>query len=185
MAQRSWARGQRVRSRRPDGGSIGDGTSPSSGDRRPGRPDARAHQRRRDARHGAPHGHGARVGPGPAVLRPLYDESEFAVRNVWRLYGGWYDGDPARLEPPTDRSLAAEVAGLAGAASALADRGKQVAETGDLRLACQPVERAAPSDGAVQELRSGIYRERHQGERSLMAKGVFSSAAAQPVPADR
>ncbi|MCW2708153.1 MAG: fold metallo-hydrolase, partial [Frankiales bacterium] len=25
-------------------------------------------------------------------LRPVYDEPEFVVRNVWRLYGGWYDG---------------------------------------------------------------------------------------------
>ena len=27
-------------------------------------------------------------------LRPIYDEPEFIVRNLWRLYGGWYDGDP-------------------------------------------------------------------------------------------
>ncbi len=35
-------------------------------------------------------------------LRPVYDEPEFVVRNLWRLYGGWYDGNPARLKPPTD-----------------------------------------------------------------------------------
>ena len=35
-------------------------------------------------------------------LRPVYDEPEFIVRNVWRLYGGWYDGNPARLKPPRD-----------------------------------------------------------------------------------
>ncbi len=33
-------------------------------------------------------------------LRPIYDEPEFVVRNVWRLYGGWWDGDPAHLKPP-------------------------------------------------------------------------------------
>ncbi|WP_219418396.1 MBL fold metallo-hydrolase, partial [Pseudonocardia nigra] len=33
-------------------------------------------------------------------LRPLYDEPEFVVRNISRLYGGWYDGNPARLKPP-------------------------------------------------------------------------------------
>ena len=31
-------------------------------------------------------------------LRPIYDEPEFVVRNVWRLYGGWWDGDPARAQ---------------------------------------------------------------------------------------
>lgn len=121
-------------------------------------------------------------------LRPLYDEPEFVVRNVWRLYGGWYDGNPARLKPPTDRSVAGEVAALAGGAGALAERAQQVAEAGDLRLACQLVEwaaQAAPGDGAVQGVRAAIYRQRHQAERSLMAKGIFSSAAAQPVPADR
>ena len=30
-------------------------------------------------------------------LRPTYDDPEFVVRNVWRLYGGWWDGDPASL----------------------------------------------------------------------------------------
>ena len=32
-------------------------------------------------------------------LRPIYDEPEFIVRNLWRLYGGWYEGDPSRLKP--------------------------------------------------------------------------------------
>ena len=32
-------------------------------------------------------------------LRPLYDEPEFVVRNVWRRYGGWWDGDPSHLKP--------------------------------------------------------------------------------------
>jgi len=27
-------------------------------------------------------------------LQPVYDEPEFVVRNVWRLYGGWWDGVP-------------------------------------------------------------------------------------------
>ena len=49
-------------------------------------------------------------------LRPVYDEPEFVVRNLWRLYGGWYDGNPARLKPPTDAAIAAEVASLAGGA---------------------------------------------------------------------
>ena len=31
-------------------------------------------------------------------LQPVYDEPEFVVRSVWRLYGGWWDGNPATLE---------------------------------------------------------------------------------------
>ena len=40
-------------------------------------------------------------------LQPVYDEPEFIVRTVWRLYGGWWDGNPATLKPAPERSLAA------------------------------------------------------------------------------
>ena len=47
-------------------------------------------------------------------MAPVYDEPEFVVQNIWRLYGGWYDGNPARLKPASDRAVAVEVARLAG-----------------------------------------------------------------------
>ena len=31
--------------------------------------------------------------------------SSVIVRNIWRLYGGWYDGNPARLKPAPDEAL--------------------------------------------------------------------------------
>lgn len=113
-------------------------------------------------------------------LQPTYDEPEFVVRNLWRLYGGWYDGNPARLKPPTDETVAAEVTALAGGASSLAQRAVEVADAGDLRLACQLVEwagAAAPDDGEVHAVRAQIYRRRRDDELSLMSKGIFRSAA--------
>ncbi len=61
-------------------------------------------------------------------LRPVYDEPEFVVRNLWRQYGGWWDGNPARLKPAPDAAVAEEVVALAGgvervAAHALGARG--------------------------------------------------------------
>ena len=120
-------------------------------------------------------------------LRPLYDEPEFVVRNVWRLYGGWWDGNPARLKPPADATVAAEVALLAGGAEALADRAVVVAAEGDLRLACQLVEwaaAAAPEDPAVHERRNHLYEQRRRSEPSLMAKGIFAAAARDSAPAE-
>ena len=38
-------------------------------------------------------------------LRPVYDEPEFVVRNVYRLYGGWWDGNPANLKPARDAEV--------------------------------------------------------------------------------
>ena len=112
-------------------------------------------------------------------LRATYDEPEFVVRNIWRLYGGWYDGNPARLKPPADAALAAEVASLAGGAAALAGRARALATAGELRLACQLVEWAAGAsdDPEVHAARADIYRQRRSGELSLMSKGIFGSAA--------
>ena len=73
-------------------------------------------------------------------LRPLYDEPEFVVRNLWRMYGGWYDGNPANLKPAPDAALASELAVLAGGAEKLAARAQTLANGGELRLACHLVE---------------------------------------------
>ena len=118
-------------------------------------------------------------------LRPIYDEPEFVVRNVWRLYGGWYDGNPARLKPAPDAAVGVEVAALAGGALALAARAEEVAGTGDFRLACQLIEWASDAAQgtsqapAVHATRAAIYQARIATETSLMAKGVYSWAVAQ------
>ncbi len=62
-------------------------------------------------------------------LQPVYDEPEFIVRAIWRLYGGWWDGNPATLKPASERSLAAEIAALAGGAAVLAARAVDLAES--------------------------------------------------------
>ena len=115
-------------------------------------------------------------------LRALYDEPEFVVRNVWRLYGGWYDGNPARLKPAPDAALAAEVADLAGGVDALVARAVERAAQGDLRLACHLVEMAtlaAPDHVGAHGARAEIYRERRTRETSLMAKGIYGHAAGE------
>ena len=121
-------------------------------------------------------------------LQPIYDEPEFVVRNVWRLYGGWYDGNPARLKPPADAALAAEVSALAGGARALAARAREVADTGDLRLACQLAEwatQADPDDADARAARAEIYKVRMRAERSLMARGVYSWEARRSMSSTR
>src|SRR6185503_13782902 len=116
-------------------------------------------------------------------LQPIYDEPEFIVRNVWRLYGGWWDGDPAALKPPAATALAQEVAALAGGAAALMKRAEERAAAGELALACQLAEwaaRVAPDDASVVEARRKIYRTRSEAETSLMARGIFRDAADHP-----
>ncbi len=115
-------------------------------------------------------------------LRPIYDEPEFIVRNVWRLYGGWFDGNPAHLKPAPEARLAAELAAIAGGAAKLAKRALALAEAGELRLAGHLAETAAlaaPDDSDVHRARAEIYERRVAAEESLMSKGIFSWAAAE------
>ena len=121
--------------------------------------------------------------PGDALekpwMAPVYDEPEFVVQNIWRLYGGWYDGNPARLKPASDKALAVEMARFAGGALVLAERGLALAAT-DSRLACHLAEMASqaePDNKAVHALRAEIYQQRRSTETSLMAKGIFGAAA--------
>jgi alkyl sulfatase BDS1-like metallo-beta-lactamase superfamily hydrolase len=112
-------------------------------------------------------------------LRPVYDEPEFVVRNIWRLYGGWYDGNPATLKPAPEADLASEIASLAGGASRLADRALEIAAAGDLRLAGHLAELAAlaaPDDAGVHAARAEVFGRRAADELSTMAKGVFAWA---------
>ncbi|HSL72994.1 MAG TPA: alkyl sulfatase dimerization domain-containing protein [Ilumatobacteraceae bacterium] len=113
-------------------------------------------------------------------LRPFYDEPEFVVRNIWRQFGGWWDGAPSRLKPAPDAVLAAEVAALAGGPSVLIGRAAELSELGDHRLACHLADLAgwaAPHDAGVHAARATVYRARRADESSLMAKGIFAGAA--------
>jgi alkyl sulfatase BDS1-like metallo-beta-lactamase superfamily hydrolase len=118
-------------------------------------------------------------------LRPVYDEPEFIVRNLWRLYGGWYDGNPAHLKPARERALAAELASLCGGAAVLAVRAEALAETGDLALACHLIESAwlaAPDDPGIAAVRAAVYRRRAAASESLMARGIFEAAVRESTP---
>ena len=119
-------------------------------------------------------------------LRPLYDEPEFVVRNVWRLYGGWYDGNPANLKPARDAALASELANLVGGVAALAVRALELSSAGDHRVACHLVEfavQAAPEDRSVHAARAQVYQARRDTETSLMAKGIFGYTAGESAAA--
>ena len=109
-------------------------------------------------------------------LRPIYDDPEFVVRNLWRLYGGWYDGNPAHLKPARDAALGAEVAALAGGPAALAARAEQLSQAGDHALACHLAEWAVQAGGPAQT-RARVYTRRAEAEDSLMAQSIYLHAA--------
>ena len=115
-------------------------------------------------------------------LRPVYDEPEFVVHNVYRFYGGWWDGNPAHLKPAPQPEVARELAALAGGPDRLAERARELVATGDQRLAGHLVEwavLAAPDDADVLQAHADVNQARAESATSTMARGVFSTAAAE------
>jgi len=113
-------------------------------------------------------------------LKPVYDETEFIVRNIWRFYGGWYDGTPSHLKPAPEKAQAEEITRLAGGAQRLAARAEELIKEGDFRLGCHLVDWAylvSPDDVKVQEAARRVYTARAEAESSTMAIGIYRTAA--------
>jgi glyoxylase-like metal-dependent hydrolase (beta-lactamase superfamily II) len=112
-------------------------------------------------------------------LQPLYDRPEFVVRNLLRLHGGWWNGNPAELLPAREDTVAREIAALAGGVAALVSRGRALVAA-DLAMACHLAEwaaLAAPRDRAALELKRDAFEARAASEPSLMARNIFVRAA--------
>ncbi len=124
-------------------------------------------------------------------LQAVYDEPEYVVRNLWRLYGGWWDGVPSHLKPAREAEIAREVAHLAGGVERLVARAQGLATAGDLELAAHLIDwavAAKPDDRVAHAARALIYEARSRDAAALMTRGIFAAAAresaerAQPGP---
>ncbi len=113
-------------------------------------------------------------------LQAVYDEPDYVIRNIWRLYGGWWDGQPAHLKPAREAEIGLEVAALAGGIDAVVARARALAAEGRLALASHLIDwvaAAAPNSWAVHDARADIYLARAQNSEALMTRGIFSEAA--------
>jgi len=124
------------------------------------------------------------VEPDPELAtRPFlaanYDHPKFIVRNLLRLWGGWWNGNAADLLPATWAAQAQEIAALAGGVDAVVARGRSVLAAGNAPLAAHLAEwatRAAPDNRSAQEFKRDVYERRLAEEGSLMAKGIYRAA---------
>jgi alkyl sulfatase BDS1-like metallo-beta-lactamase superfamily hydrolase len=110
-------------------------------------------------------------------LLPKYDDPTFVVRNIWHLYAGWFDGNPAHLKPAPAGALAAEIAALAGGAGKLAQRASALAAAGQTGLAAHLIEFASvaePGDASIQGVRAEVYARCVAAETSLIGKAIFA-----------
>jgi glyoxylase-like metal-dependent hydrolase (beta-lactamase superfamily II) len=112
-------------------------------------------------------------------LQANYDHPKFIVRNLLRLWGGWWNGNAADLLPATHEAQAQEIAALAGGVDAVIARGRALLDGGNSALAAHCAEwatRAAPHDRVAQELKRDVYQRRLVEESSLMAQGIYRAA---------
>ena len=113
-------------------------------------------------------------------LKPVYDEPEFIVRNLWRCFGGWHSGVPSELKPAPRRVLGRELAALAGGIEKLLERSRALLASGDARLAAHLVDWAADAEPASREVhaaRAAVYRALMNGASSTMSRGIYGAAA--------
>ena len=113
-------------------------------------------------------------------LQPVYDHPQFLVRNVWRRYGGWYDGEPDQLLPAPRAEQAREWVTLAGGLEAVLARARDLAAAGNHRMACHLVEFAVlfePASTEAHEVRAEVYDARSAGQVSSMARNILGHAA--------
>lgn len=113
-------------------------------------------------------------------LQPVYDHPQFLVRNVWRRYGGWWDGEPDMLLPAPRSRQAHEWIALAGGVGKVLERVAQLEAEGDLQMACHLVEMAClaePGSASAFEARARVYAARSAEQVSSMARGIFNHFA--------
>lgn len=112
-------------------------------------------------------------------LQEVYDHPQFIVRNLLRLWGGWWNGNAADLLPATFDAQAKEIMALAGGVAPIAQRARDLLTEKNFALAAHLAEwaaRAAPHDPAAQTLKRDVYLSRLEAEANLMAQGVFRAA---------
>jgi len=113
-------------------------------------------------------------------LRPVYDDPQFLIRNVWRLYGGWYEGEPDNLLPAPRAEQAREWIALSGGLDPVLTRVQELRDAGNLRLACHLVEYAViaePGSKEAHALRAEVYSARSKLQESSMARNILNHAA--------
>lgn len=114
-----------------------------------------------------------------AFLPVIYDHPKFIVRNLLRLWGGWWNGNAADLFPAPWADQGREIVAQSGGVDALVKRGRTLLEQGNLPMACHVAEwvtQGHPEDVAAQELKRDAYAQRLGTARETMTKGIYRAA---------
>jgi len=114
-------------------------------------------------------------------LRPIYGCRQFVVRDVLRMYAGWWGGDPAALVPARRADVAGDLVAAAGR-TALLERARKLVSDGEPRRAlhlAMILAQADPADREAHLFGADVCEALAESETSFIVQSFYRSAAAQ------
>ncbi len=113
-------------------------------------------------------------------LQEFYGKVSWSVRAIFSGYLGWFDGNPATLQPLYDGEQAQRMADLAGGTEAMMDKAKDALEQGDAQWALALSDHLRvlmPEDTAVADLRITALRYLAERESNPNARNYYFTEA--------
>lgn len=114
--------------------------------------------------------------------RGFYGDPRFTAKAVYQRYMGWYDANPASLNPlPPQEASKRYVKALGGEARVL-QLGREAAAAGDVRWATELLNRlvqAAPENAAAKAALAEIYRREGFAAESAIWRNMYLTGAAE------
>lgn len=121
----------------------------------------------------------------PPLARQFYNRGYYGTmshntRAVYQRYMGWYDGNPASLNPLPPEALGPRYVEAMGGAEAVLARAKTAAEAADYRWAAQLLNHlvfADPQNATAKDLLAAVYRQMGFQAESGVWRNVYLTGA--------
>ena len=113
-------------------------------------------------------------------LRGYYGTLKHNVRGIYAYYLGWYDGNPATLDPLSPRETARKTLEYMGGVDAVLGRAREDHEAGNYRWVVHVLDLvmwAFPDHGEARELSAAAHTQLGYGAESATWRNAYLSAA--------
>ena len=113
-------------------------------------------------------------------LRGYYGALKHNVRGIYAYYLGWYDGNPATLDPLPPRELARKTLAYMGGVDAVVTRARDDLERGDYRWVVHVLDQvlwAEPDHGEARLLAAAAHTQLGYGAENATWRNAYLSAA--------
>ncbi len=113
-------------------------------------------------------------------LRGYYGTLKHNVRGIYAYYLGWYDGNPATLDPPPPRETARKTLEYMGGVDAVLARAREDHEAGNYRWVVHVLDLvmwAHPDHGEARELSAAAHTQLGYGAENATWRNAYLSAA--------